>query len=111
FAETLSEGKITKIAERLRLDPAAFDDCMRAERTSRELERHAALLPDEELRGLPTLYVGRQRFIGVPSEAELRDAFQRAARPPPYSPSGPLYALGLAVIAALVAVFGRRRSA
>lgn len=111
FAENLSERKIVSIAERLRLDPTAFDACMRGERATRELERHAALLPDEELRGLPTLYVGSQRFIGVPTESELRDAFQRAARPPAYSPSGPLYVAALVALGALVAVLGRRRGA
>lgn len=110
FSEQLDNDKIVAIAERLRLDPAAFDACMRSEQTSRELERHASLLPDEDFVGLPTLYVGTQRFVGVPSEAALRDAFERASRPPPVALSGPSYLAGVGLMLALIAVFGRRRS-
>lgn len=111
FSEKLDHDKIGSIAEQLRLDPGAFDACMGSEQTTRELERHVALLPDEEFVGLPTLYVGTQRFIGVPSEAALRDAFARAARPAPFAPSGPLYAAAVGAVLVLIAFFGRRRAA
>jgi protein-disulfide isomerase/uncharacterized membrane protein len=109
FAEKLDHEKIAAIAEQLRLDPGAFDACMGSEQTTRELERHVALLPDEDFVGLPTLYVGNQRFIGLPSPAALRDAFARAARPAPFAPSGPLYTAAVGVVLAAIAFFGRRR--
>jgi hypothetical protein len=110
FAEKLDHEKIGSIAEQLRLDPGAFDACMGSEQTTRELERHVALLPDEDFVGLPTLYVGTQRFIGLPSPAALRDAFARAARPAPFAPSAPLYVAAVGLVLASIAFFGRRRA-
>jgi protein-disulfide isomerase/uncharacterized membrane protein len=110
FSEELSPETISAAAHALRLDPAGFDACMAAETTSKRLAEDAALLPDEELQGLPTTYVGSQRFIGVPTEVALRDAFERAKRPPAHGPSGPLYVAVLGILIGLVCFFGRRQS-
>ncbi len=109
FEVTLSPEAISGSAQALRLDPIAFDRCLQSEATSAALERDAALLPDGELRGLPTTYVGEQRFVGVPSEAALRDALERARQPPHLAPSALLYSSLLAGSLALVGFFGRRR--
>ncbi len=109
FSVELSPEAITRAAEAVRLDPAGFDACMGSEQISERLVEDAALLPDEELQGLPTTYVGSQRFIGVPSEVALRDAFERAKRPPARGPSGPLYVAVLGILIGLVCFFGRRR--
>jgi protein-disulfide isomerase len=109
FSETLSPEAIPRIAERLGLDPAAFDPCITAERTTATLAEHAALLPDDQLRGLPTTYVGDKLFVGVPSEAALRDAFERAKGPPRSGPTGYLYVAALVAALAMAVFFGRRR--
>jgi len=109
FEETLSDEGISRIAEGLRLDPIAFDRCVNSDETTAALERDAALLPDELLRGLPTTYVGNKQFVGVPTEAALRDAFERARSTPAMAPSGGLFAALLALSIGLVGFFGRRR--
>src|SRR5690606_22760235 len=109
FEETLSDAAISRIAESLRLEPIAFDRCLGSEETSAALERDAALLPDELLRGLPTPSVGSRQFVGVPTEAALRDAFERARSAPAIRLSGGVFSLLLAAAIALVAYTGRRR--
>lgn len=110
FTTPLTLEAISSIAEGLRLEPLAFDACMADPRTTATLEQHVALLPDEELQGLPTTYVGDQLFVGVPTEAALRDAFERAKRPPSRGPSGTLYVTLLAALIGLIALFGWRRA-
>lgn len=109
FEVTLSDKAISGVAESLRLEPLAFDRCVTSADTTAALARDAALLPDGELRGLPTTFVGNQQFVGVPTEAALRDAFERARSAPPLAPSGGLFAALLAGAVGLVGFFGRRR--
>jgi protein-disulfide isomerase/uncharacterized membrane protein len=109
FTITLSDESISAAAEALRLDPARYDACMNSPETTAELERQAALLPDEQFKGLPTTFIGGAMILGVPSELALRDALERALRPPRASLSGPVY-VALAIVAlALVSWLGRRR--
>lgn len=109
FEVTLSPEAISRVAESLRLDPIAFDRCLPSEATSAMLAHDEALLPDDELRGLPTTYIGNQQFVGVPTEAALRDALDRARNPPALAPSGAIYATALGALIALAGYFGRRR--
>lgn len=109
FEIELSPNTINRSAEALRLDPLEFDRCLASEAPDAALERDRALLPDEQLRGLPTTYIGGKQFVGVPSEAALRDALQRARRSTPFAPSGFLYASGLASLVGLVGFLGFRR--
>jgi protein-disulfide isomerase len=111
FTVDLSPENISAAAEGLRLDPLGFDRCLDAAETTATLQRHAGLLPDDELLGLPTTYVGGIRFLGVPTETALRDAFARAERPPRASLSGPVYAGVLLGLIALAGWFGRRTPA
>jgi len=108
FTVELSAESISAAAEGLRLDPLGFDRCLDSAETTAILQQHAALLPDEEFLGLPTTYVGGVRFLGVPTETALRDAFARAERPPRASLSGPVYAGVLLGLIALAGWFGRR---
>ncbi len=108
FSIELSPESITKSAEALRLDPLRFDTCMNSDAPMTTLAEHAARLPDEELEGLPTTYVGAKRLLGVPSGAALRDAFERAGGEAPFAPSGPLFVLAILALASLIGVFGRR---
>ena len=109
FEITLSPEAIDHLAQELQLDTGAFGRCLDSEETTAALARDAALLRDELLRGLPTTYVGAKEFVGVPTETALRDAFEKARRPPPVTLSGPAYAAGLAAAIALAAAVGRRR--
>jgi protein-disulfide isomerase len=108
FSVTLSPEAISRLAESLRLDPIAFDRCLASPSTDAVLAHDAALLPDGELRGLPTTYVGLKQFVGVPTEAALRDALDRARTPPAPAPSGTLFAALLIGALGLAAWFGRR---
>jgi protein-disulfide isomerase len=109
FELTLSVESISRVAERLRLDPIAFDRCLASDATNAVLAHDAALLPDGELRGLPTTYIGSKQFVGVPTEAALRDALERARTTPVAAPSGTTYAALLGGLIALVGFLGRRR--
>jgi protein-disulfide isomerase len=109
FEVTLSVESITRLAESLRLDPIAFDRCLPSDATNAVLAHDAALLPDGELQGLPTTYIGNKQFVGVPTDAALRDALERAGTPPVATPSGTVYATLLGSLIALVGFFGRRR--
>ena len=109
FAITLSEESIAGAAEALRLDPARYDSCMGSPETTAELERQAALLPDDQFKGLPTTYIGGAMILGVPSELALRDALERALRPPRASLSGPVYVALTVLALAALSWLGRRR--
>jgi protein-disulfide isomerase/uncharacterized membrane protein len=105
----LSPEAISRAAESLRLDPIAYDRCLSSPTTDALLARDVALLPDSELRGLPTTFIGTQQFVGVPTEAALRDALERARSAPTSAPSGTLYAALLVGVIGVVGFFGRRR--
>jgi predicted DsbA family dithiol-disulfide isomerase len=109
FSIELSPEAISHAAERLRLEPTAFDRCLYSPATDAALMHDAALLPDSELRGLPTTYIGSKQFVGVPTEAALRDALERAQVPPTAMPSGAVYTALLAALIGLTGYFGRRR--
>jgi uncharacterized membrane protein/predicted DsbA family dithiol-disulfide isomerase len=109
FAMPLSPEAISRAAQSLRLDPIAYDRCLAAPTTDALLAHDTALLPDGELRGLPTTFVGDQQFVGVPTEAALRDALERARSTRSAAPSGTLYAALLVGVIGLVGFFGRRR--
>jgi protein-disulfide isomerase len=109
FEVTLSAESISRLAESLRLDPIAFDRCLPSEATNALLAHDASLLPDDELRGLPTTYIGNKQFVGVPTEAALRDALERARTAPVAAPSGTVFAALLGGLLVLVGFLGRRR--
>jgi len=109
FSITLSPEAIRAAAEALRLDPAQYDTCLESPDTTRTLEQHAALLPDEQFKGLPTTYVGGSAILGVPTETALRDAFERALRPGRPSLSGPVYTALVGLLLAFLYWLGQRR--
>lgn len=111
FTIALSDESIAGAAEALRLDPARYGSCMGSAQTTAELERHAALLPDDQFKGLPTTYIGGAMILGVPSELALRDALERALRPPRASLSGPVYVALTVLLLAVMVWLGRRRPA
>jgi predicted DsbA family dithiol-disulfide isomerase len=108
FEIELSVDAINGAADALGLDRQELDRCQESEETNAALERDRALLPDGQLRGLPTTFIGGKQFVGVPSEAALRDALERARDTTPFAPSGFLYASLLASLVGLVAFVGFR---
>jgi len=109
FEVDLSHEEIDRLGVELGLDTAAYSRCLEAEETTAALDRDAALLPDEQLKGLPTTFVGAKEFLGVPSEAALRDAMDKARRPAPLALSGTVYSSALIALLAVAGVVGRRR--
>jgi predicted DsbA family dithiol-disulfide isomerase len=104
----LSEQAIAAAATDLGLDPRAFTSCLQAPETHERLEHDLALLREVGFEGLPTTYVGPQRFVGVRTEEAWRDAFEFAARGEGNSGiPGPSYLSALLVLFGLVVWKGR----
>jgi protein-disulfide isomerase len=79
-AEDLSERSIDAAVRNLNLRGQPFDDCLAAPSTLARIDEDLALLKEAGFEGLPTTYVGPQRFVGVRTAEAWRDAFDRAAR-------------------------------
>jgi protein-disulfide isomerase len=79
-AVELSQEAIDVAARELGLDTRAFGDCLSAPETSAQMHADLDLLREVGFEGLPTTYVGSQRFVGARTEEAWRDAFDRAAR-------------------------------
>lgn len=109
FTIELSNQTIQRAAERVGLEPGEFDRCVSSPEAEAALEKDRALLPDDQLRGLPTTFIGGKQFVGVPSAAALRDALEKARRPTPFAPSGVVYASGLSLAIGVLGFAGRRR--
>jgi hypothetical protein len=82
---------------------------MDAPETAATLEQQAALIPDEQFKGLPTTYIGGRMILGVPTETALRDALERALRPARASLSGPVYVALVGLLLGVLCWLGRRR--
>jgi protein-disulfide isomerase len=57
-----------------------FRACLNAPRVAARLERDRDAATHSEVRGLPTMFVGHERFEGVVPEAQLRASIDRALR-------------------------------
>jgi uncharacterized membrane protein len=109
FTMELSPEAITAAGRELNLDGLRFATCIAADETTRLLQEHAAKLSDEELRGLPTTYIGNKVLIGARPEATLRDALEHASRGPGFSLSGGVYLAAVVASGLALGVAGRRR--
>jgi protein-disulfide isomerase/uncharacterized membrane protein len=97
--QRLRKNSGLKIAEELGFDRAAFSSCLGAPETFARLERDRNIVRAAGFKGLPTTFVGSQRFVGVRNETAWRDAFDHAARSEgQWGIPTPLY---LAIVAAL----------
>lgn len=95
-------------AVQLGIDREAFEACLKAPATQERIEADLTLLRQAGFEGLPTTYVGAQRFVGAQSEATLRDAFERAAAGEGNSGVPfPLFLVGLCLVVAGVTLKGR----
>jgi predicted DsbA family dithiol-disulfide isomerase len=79
-AEDLSPVGCEQIASRLGLDMAVYRDCVSSARTSASLERDRSDANASGVQGLPTMYVGSERFEGAITAPTLRASIDRALR-------------------------------
>ncbi len=78
--EELSPETNRQLAEKLELDLAAYDACVKDEKTDKRIDAESQVLVDAGLQGLPTTYVGGKRIVGVREEVTFRDAFEQAKK-------------------------------
>ncbi len=90
-AEDLTEEGCNRIAERLGLDMAAYRACLASRRPDVLLERDQNDARAANVSGLPTLWIGREKFEGFTSPEALRASIDRAleAASRPAQPPGP----------------------
>lgn len=104
----LSDKSIDAAARKLKLDENAFQSCVAAPATLARMDEDLALLREAGFEGLPTTYVGAERFVGVRTEEAWRDAFDRAARGEgDTGVPGPLFVTLLLSVCAVVLWRGR----
>jgi uncharacterized membrane protein/2-hydroxychromene-2-carboxylate isomerase len=102
---------IAKLVEQLQLDSAKFKACIAADATERRIDRESAILDNAGFEGLPTTYVGSQKFIGQRQEETFRAAYERAGRTSDHGIAGPLYVvLSLGVGIGLIFAGRKRKS-
>lgn len=107
-ASELEEQSVDDAARELGLDRAAFLACLRDPATQARIEADLALLTAVGFDGLPTTYVGGQRFIGARNEEAWRDAFDRAQQGDDASGvPAPLFMVGLLLLVAGLVGKGR----
>lgn len=79
-AEDISAAGCEAIAARLGLDLTEYRACVNSPRVSARLERDRDDAARAGVRGLPTMFVGNERFEGVVAEDVLRASIDRALR-------------------------------
>jgi protein-disulfide isomerase len=111
-AADLTLPGLLKAGSAVGLDPKALETCMKAPETDREVGENEKLLTRLGLfQGLPTTFVGSKMIVGAVEAPALREAFEQAAAGAHRGVPAPVYVSGVALAAALMLWFGRRRSA
>jgi protein-disulfide isomerase len=77
-AEELSPAIARRIAEKHGVEMAAFDTCVASDETRTRLESDHNLAGELGVRGLPTFWIGDERYVGVQPPEVIRDAIERA---------------------------------
>ncbi len=78
-ASDLDPTALRRLAGTRGLDLATYDLCIAAASTGARLDAGARILLDAGYEGLPTLYVGNRKMVGVPTLNALRVAYDEAA--------------------------------
>lgn len=79
-ADDLTPEGCARLAERLHLDMATFRSCLASQRPEASLERDANDARAAGVGGLPTLWIGREKFEGLTDADALRASIDRALR-------------------------------
>jgi protein-disulfide isomerase/uncharacterized membrane protein len=109
-AEDLTPPGLLKVGAAVGLDPKALETCMQTPETEREVGKSEQLLTRLGLlQGLPTTFVGSKMIVGAVEAPALREAFEQAAAGAHRGVPAPVYGGGVALTAALILWFGRRR--
>lgn len=91
-AEDITQEGCERIAQELHLDLAAYRSCLASRRPDVVLERDQEDARAARVSGLPTLWIGREKFEGFTSPEALRASIDRAitasATPPAAARSG-----------------------
>jgi len=79
-AGSLRPQDCEEIAVSLGLDRDEFRRCVSSERVAKRLQADKAAAAAAGIRGLPTLWIGTERFEGVQSDVAMRASIDRALR-------------------------------
>lgn len=84
-SEDLSPAGCERLASQLGIDMARYRTCLDSSETSNRLRTDREDATGSTVQGLPTMFVGRERFEGVVSADALRASIERAltGAPPP----------------------------
>ena len=77
-ARSQRPAEVYAAARRAGLDANAMQRAVNASAVPTRVVRDHDLMRKAQLKGLPTIDIGRRRLMGEQSEAELRDAIQAA---------------------------------
>lgn len=79
--EQLTVDGTAAIARELGLDERAFRDCVSNDRTRSHIASDRNAARECGVQGLPTMFIGHERFDGVVDEETLRESIERALHP------------------------------
>jgi predicted DsbA family dithiol-disulfide isomerase/uncharacterized membrane protein len=71
---------VLRIATELQLDLDRFKRCLGADATARRIAQDRAMARELEVQGLPTYFIGDERFYGVHSASVISASIERARR-------------------------------
>ena len=77
-AEDLTPAGCDKVAQSLGLDMNTFHACVQDPATDQRIEKESAEFKATKSRGLPTIYIGKERIVGMPEDGELHQIMSRA---------------------------------
>jgi protein-disulfide isomerase/uncharacterized membrane protein len=88
-AEDLTPEGCERIARDLGLDMQAYRSCMESRRPDISIDRDHEAARSARVSGLPTIFIGRERFEGLQSDATVRASIDRALRSLPSDAATP----------------------
>ncbi|MFO0558192.1 MAG: thioredoxin domain-containing protein [Polyangiales bacterium] len=80
-AEQLTADGTTAIARELGLDERAFRECVANDRTRSHIASDRNAAHECGVQGLPTMFIGHERFDGLVDEEALRESIEHALHP------------------------------
>ncbi|MDP3277582.1 MAG: thioredoxin domain-containing protein [Deltaproteobacteria bacterium] len=87
--DELTTENIATIAQRLGLEMTSFRHCVSSEQTTSRLQDHRNDARDSAVNGLPTMFIGHERFDGYIDAPVVRASIERAFAGPPDAGTAP----------------------